>query len=100
MLPEPFLLSRSGLVPRLMMQLAASALLTAFYTPGGAAGWVLDLVLRLYLAVIRQTPARGRSPLLRSRWGRWGWSLAPAPAVVPVRAAVGPASRLSDDVEK
>jgi len=100
MFPEPLLLSRSSLVPRLMMQLAASALLTAFYTPGGAAGWVLDLALRFYLAVIRQAPARGRVPLLRSRWGRWGWSLAAAPALVPLRATVGTAARLSDFVEK
>jgi len=99
MLPEPFLLSRSGLVPRLMMQLAASALLTAFYTPGGAAGWVLDLALRFYLAVIRRAPAGLAPPLLRSRWGRWGWSLA-VPELVPVRTVVRPASRLSDFVEK
>ena len=100
MLPEPFLLSRSGLVPRLLMQLAASALLTAFYTPGGAAGWALDLVLRFYLAVIRRAPGRLPPPLLRSRWGRWGWSLAAMPALVPVRTVVRPASRLSDFVEK
>ncbi len=51
MIPVPSLLTRSGLFPRLMMQLAASAFLTIFYTPGGAAGWVLDLVLRGYFAV-------------------------------------------------
>jgi hypothetical protein len=54
MIPVPSLLTRSGLVPRLMMQLAASALLTIFYTPGGAAGWVLELVLRGYFGVARR----------------------------------------------
>ena len=68
MFPEPIDLSLSlsrlaGLVPRLMMQVAASALLTAFYTPGGAAGWILDLVLRAYFAMARRAPLRFSLPI-------------------------------------
>lgn len=85
MIPVPSLLTRSGLVPRLMMQLAASALLTVFYTPGGAGGWVLDLVLRGYFAVARRLSAPVRLPAL---------------VPVPVRAHRPHASRLSNLVEK
>lgn len=57
MLPASLFLPRPALLSRLMMQFAASALLTAFYTPGGAAGWMLDLLLRSYFAVARRAPA-------------------------------------------
>jgi hypothetical protein len=57
MLPDPSFLPRPSLLPRLMMQVAASALLTAFYTPGGAVGWTLDLLLRSYFAVARRASA-------------------------------------------
>ena len=68
MIPEPVELSLSlsrvaGFLPRLMMQIAASALLTAFYTPGGAAGWILDLVLRAYFAMARRAPLRFSLPI-------------------------------------
>jgi hypothetical protein len=50
MIPDPGpihpLVARSGLIPRLVMQIAASAFFTIFYTPGGVAGWTLDLALR------------------------------------------------------
>ena len=85
MIPVPSLLTRSGLVPRLMMQLAASALLTIFYTPGGAGGWVLDLVLRGYFAVARRLSAPVRLAAL---------------VPVPVRARRPPAIRLANLVEK
>ena len=48
-----------------MMQIAASALLTAFYTPGGAAGWTLDLLLRSYFAVSHRFPLSLRARSLR-----------------------------------
>jgi hypothetical protein len=57
MLPEPSLIPslapRSGLLTRLLMQFLASTLLTIFYTPGGVAGWVLDLLFRSYPSVAR-----------------------------------------------
>jgi hypothetical protein len=85
MIPLPSLLTRSGLLSRLMMQLAASALLTIFYTPGGAGGWVLDLVLRGYFAVARRLSAPvGLAALVP----------------VPVRARRPSALRLSNLVEK
>lgn len=43
--------------PRLLDQVAGSALGTVFYTPGGAAGWALDLLLRAYFAYIRRVAA-------------------------------------------
>jgi hypothetical protein len=64
MLPHPVYLAR-GSFSRLMMQIAASALLTAFYTPGGAAGWTLDLLLRSYFAVTRRFPLSLRARSLR-----------------------------------
>ena len=85
MILVPSLLTRSGLVPRLMMQLAASALLTVFYTPGGAGGWVLDLVLRGYFAVARRFSAPVRLAAL---------------VPVPVRARHPSGLRLSNLVEK
>ena len=85
MIPFPSLLTRSGLLSRLMMQLAASALLTIFYTPGGAGGWVLDLALRGYFAVARRFSAPVRLPAL---------------VPVPVRARHPNALRLSNLVEK
>jgi hypothetical protein len=85
MIPEPGLLARSGLLPRLMVQLCASAFLTVFYTPGGAAGWVLDLVLRGYFAVTRRLPFPVRLPAL---------------VPVPVRVRRASAIRLSAFVEK
>ncbi|HET6150649.1 MAG TPA: hypothetical protein VFH68_24125 [Polyangia bacterium] len=58
MVPQPSLISslvpRPGWLTRLVMQIAASTLLTIFYTPGGAAGWVMDLVLRFYPGVARR----------------------------------------------
>ncbi len=66
-----------------MMQLCASALLTVFYTPGGAAGWVLELLLRGYFAVTRRLQAPVRIP-----------------ALVPVRARRPQAIRVSGLVEK
>jgi len=45
-------------LPRLYRQVAGSDLGTVFYTPGGAAGWALDLLLRLYLAYVRRYPRR------------------------------------------
>ncbi len=98
MIPEPILLSRSGLLPRLMMQLAASALLTVFYSPGGIAGWGLDLLLRLYLGLTRRSGSRA--------WSAWwsgsrSWLAAPVLARVSARAAgIRPATRLSELVEK
>jgi hypothetical protein len=65
MIPEPIFLSLSRVttfLPRLMMQIAASALLTAFYTPGGAAGWILDLVLRGTFAISRGLQLRVALP--------------------------------------
>jgi hypothetical protein len=85
MIPEPGLLTRSGLLPRLMVQLCASAFLTIFYTPGGAAGWVLDLLLRGYFTVARRPSTPVRLPAL---------------VPVPVRARRGRAIRLSAFVEK
>jgi hypothetical protein len=82
MLPVANLLPRSGLLPRLMMQLAASAFLTIFYTPGGAAGWMLDLVLRGYFVAKRSF-----------------WAPVRLPALVPVPVRVRRA-RLSGLVEK
>jgi hypothetical protein len=84
MIPEPGLLTRSGLLPRLMVQLCASAFLTIFYTPGGAAGWVLDLLLRGYFTVTRRPSTAVGLPVLP----------------VPVRARRGSAIRLSAFVEK
>jgi hypothetical protein len=58
MVPEPSLISslfpRSGWMTRLVMQIAASTLLTIFYTPGGVAGWAMDLVFRFYPGVARR----------------------------------------------
>jgi hypothetical protein len=85
MIPEPGLLTRSGLLPRLMVQLCASAFLTIFYTPGGAAGWVLDLLLRGYFTVTRRPSTPVRLPVL---------------VPVPVRARRGRAIGLSAFVEK
>jgi hypothetical protein len=85
MLPEPGFLARPGLFPRLMMQLAASALLTIFYTPGGAGGWVLDLLLRGYFAVARRALVPVRLAAL---------------VPVPVRARYPRAIGLSNLVEK
>ena len=85
MIPEPALLTRHGLLPRLLVQLCASAFLTIFYTPGGAAGWVLDLVLRGYFAVQRRLSLPFRLP---------------ARVPVPVRARRMSAIRMSTLVEK
>ena len=63
MFHRPMVSSRGGRLSRLARQLAASALLTAFYTPGGAAGWTLDLLLRSYFIVTRRFPCA-----LRPRW--------------------------------
>ncbi len=92
MIPEPGLLTRSGLFPRLMVQLCASAFLTIFYTPGGAGGWVLDLLLRGFFAVTRRLSLPVRLPALPVR----------LPALVPVlvRARRDRAIRLSAFVEK
>jgi len=68
-----------------MVQLCASAFLTVFYTPGGAAGWVLDLVLRGYFAVTRRLSLPVRLPAL---------------VPVPVRAPRARAIRLSMFDEK
>jgi hypothetical protein len=58
MVPEPslisFLVPRPGWLTRLVMQIAASTLLTIFYTPGGVAGWAMDLVFRFYPGVARR----------------------------------------------
>ena len=58
MVPEPSLISswlpRPVWLTRLVMQVAASTLLTIFYTPGGAAGWAMDLVFRFYPGVARR----------------------------------------------
>ena len=85
MIPEPGLLTRSGLLPRLMVQLCASAFLTIFYTPGGAAGWVLDLLLRGYFRVTRRLSVPVRLPAL---------------VPVPVQVRRPRAIRLSTLVEK
>lgn len=85
MIPVPSLLTRSGLLSRLMMQLAASALLTIFYTPGGAGGWVLDLFLRGYFAVARRISTPERLTVL---------------VPVPVPARCPRVYRLSNLVEK
>jgi hypothetical protein len=66
MLPEPIFLSLArftGFLPRLAMQIGASALLTTFYTPGGAAGWILDLILRGYFAISRGRDLGRPSPI-------------------------------------
>jgi hypothetical protein len=75
MIPEPSLLQslmpRSGLLSRLAMQVAASTLLTIFYTPGGVAGWTLELLCRWYpgiarrLAPLRLVPISVRDPRAR-----------------------------------
>jgi hypothetical protein len=58
MVPEPSLIAplmpRPGWLSRLVMQVAASTLLTIFYTPGGVAGWAMDLVFRFYPGVARR----------------------------------------------
>jgi hypothetical protein len=58
MIPEPSLIQslmpRSGLLSRLAMQIAASTLLTIFYTPGGVAGWTLELICRWYPGIARR----------------------------------------------
>jgi hypothetical protein len=58
MVPEPSLIStwlpRPGWMTRLVMQVAASTLLTIFYTPGGVAGWTMDLLCRFYPGVARR----------------------------------------------
>jgi hypothetical protein len=36
------------------MQVAASTVLTIFYTPGGVAGWTMDLLCRFYPGVARR----------------------------------------------
>jgi hypothetical protein len=41
-------------LPRLYRQIAGSTIGTVFYTPGGAGGWALDLLLRIYLASVRR----------------------------------------------
>jgi hypothetical protein len=65
----------AGTRPRLYQQVAqqvaiVSSLGTVFYTPGGAAGWALDLALRLYLAYARRMAsaraARARRVLSRA----------------------------------
>ncbi len=57
MLPEPSLVPslapRPGLLTRLVMQVLASTLLTILYTPGGVAGWALDLLFRWYPSIAR-----------------------------------------------
>jgi hypothetical protein len=57
MLLEPSLIRslmpRPGLLTRLVMQVAASTLLTIFYTPGGVAGWAMELIFRSYPRVAR-----------------------------------------------
>ena len=62
MLPEPSLIPslvpRTGLLSRLVMQVLASTLLTIFYTPGGVAGWALDLFFRWYPSVARAVAPR------------------------------------------
>jgi hypothetical protein len=49
---------RPGPRARWLSQVAASDLGTVFYTPGGAAGWALDFVLRVYFACARRRPPR------------------------------------------
>ena len=67
MVPEPGLISswlpRPGWLTRLVMQVAASTLLTIFYTPGGAAGWALDLVFRFYPGVARRLAPLRLAPI-------------------------------------
>jgi hypothetical protein len=61
MIPDPILLPRADhMPPRLSIVSAASSLGTVFYTPGGAAGWALDLLLRSYLALTRRAAAARR----------------------------------------
>jgi hypothetical protein len=57
MISEPIDPSRRPSRQRLLTQVAGSSLGTVFYTPGGAAGWALDLVLRAYFAYVRRTAA-------------------------------------------
>jgi hypothetical protein len=54
-------------LPRLLSQVAGSPLVTVFYTPGGAAGWALDLVLRTYFSFTR--PPRGATATEGQRLG-------------------------------
>jgi hypothetical protein len=60
MIPDTILLPRTDVPARLSIVSAASALGTVFYTPGGAAGWALDLFLRSYLAFTRRAAAARR----------------------------------------
>lgn len=68
-----------------MVQVCASAFLTIFYTPGGAAGWVLDLLLRGYFTVTRRLSTPVRLP-----------ELVPIPVLARRQSAI----RLSAFVEK
>jgi hypothetical protein len=84
MVPEPSLIStlatwlpRPSWLTRLVVQVAASTLLTIFYTPGGAAGWAMDLVLRFYPDVARRLAPLLLAPIpIRGRGARL-----PCPAV-------------------
>ncbi len=71
MLPEasliPSVVPRPGLLTRLVMQVLASTVLTIFYTPGGVAGWVLDLFFRSYPSVARVLAPRLVPIPIRSR---------------------------------
>ena len=64
--------SAGGAVPRLFSQVAGSSIGTVFYTPGGVAGWALDLVLRTYLAHVRRLTAlrEARAALTRGHGPR------------------------------
>jgi hypothetical protein len=55
---------RAGWLNRLAIQIAGSAWFTVFYTPGGAAGWALDLLFRSYAGVARRLALPRLVPLL------------------------------------
>jgi hypothetical protein len=82
MVPEPSLIStlatllpRPSWLTRLVMQVAASTLLTIFYTPGGAAGWAMDLILRFYPGVARRLAPLLPVPIpIRNRGPRFPWA--------------------------
>ena len=57
-------------LPRLYQQVVVSGIGTVFYTPGGAGGWALDLLLRVYWVYVRRLStaraARTRAVLARA----------------------------------
>jgi hypothetical protein len=67
MVPEPslisFLVPRSGWLARLATLVAASTLLTIFYTPGGVAGWAMDLIFRFYPGIARRLAPLRLNPI-------------------------------------